>query len=176
MNHKSTYKPTEPKIKVVLDHSFDLMFTTQHIRDCCTESASTVASDYKDLFENLKNVPEPLVVMSVFHNHLQNRFLHNVQSWNDLRIAVVQNQMAMTPWFRYEVPTSATHNTNDSAKEQFSFKDPFSSVFNYMAGTVQNIRAGHDEADTADAALHKSIPVKNGKLHVNHPKHVDGRI
>lgn len=117
-----------------------------------------------------------MVVMSIFHNHLQNRFLHNVQSWNDLRIALTQNQMAMMSWFRYEVPTSATHNTNDSAKEQFAFKDPFSSVINYMAGTVQNIRAGDHETDAADAVSHKSVPLKNGKLHANHPKHVDGRI
>ena len=91
MNHKFTHKPAETTTKVVMDHNFDWMFATQRIQDCCTESIRKTASDYKDFFESLKNVPQPMLVMSIFHNHLQNRFLHNAQTWNELRIAVTQN-------------------------------------------------------------------------------------
>lgn len=175
MNHKSTHNPMEAKMKLGTHHTSDLMFATQHIRESCTESACTTASDYKDFFESLKNVSEPTQVMSIFYNHLQKRFLHNVQTWNDLRIAVAQNQMVMVPWFRYEVPTPATQYQNDAVKEGFSLMDPFSSAFNYMAEAVQNTRVSDEETDEADASLKKSVPVKNGKLHANHSKRMDGR-
>lgn len=151
------------------------MFATKHIRESCTENACTTASDYKDFFESLKNVSDPTQVMSIFHNHLQNRYLHNVQGWNYLRIAFAQNQMAMMPWLRYEVPTFATQDKNDTAKEEFSFMNPFNSAIRYMTEAVQNTRASDDETDEADASLKKGVPVKNGKLHANHAKHMDGR-
>ena len=164
-------------MKAAVQLNAEYLAASQHFRHCCTESADTAALDYKRFFERLQKMSSLQQTMSIFHDHLQNRFLHNVKCWNDLRIAMSDGQHSLMQRFKFEPPTvsnqktknaaNATHGANGTYGDNF-FMDTMSSAFNHLAEMNQDTLVSEVERELDEATPHKASSSKNTRSH-----HVD---
>ena len=163
-------------MKAAVHFNADCLDATQHLRHCLTQSADTAESDYKLFYDRLQKMSSPQQTMSIVHDHLQSRFLHNVQCWNNLRIAMTVSQHTLMQRFQVNTPVAANQKGKNDTQETYS--DPFfmgamSSAFTHMAEMAQDTMVSELEREIDDVRPNKASSAKSTKSSANH--HADGR-
>lgn len=158
----------EPMMNAAVHFDAEWLAASKHIKDCFTESAETATSDYKLFFDRLQTISSPQNTMTIFFEHWQSRFLHNVKCWNDMRTAMTASQHTLMQRLQVEAPQAANQKATSPANRPYAgnfFMDSMTSAFNSMAEMTQDSLVSEFERAIDEDAPYKASSSKSTKSH-----------